>query len=51
LYQTPGIAETVVMDHIKQHYYQSHWQINPTAIVPLGPVLDYHALHGRGQPG
>jgi putative glutathione S-transferase len=51
LYQTPGIAETVVMDHIKQHYYKSHRQINPTAIVPLGPVLDYHAPHGRGQPG
>jgi putative glutathione S-transferase len=51
LYQTPGIAETVVMDHIKQHDYKSHRQINPTAIVPLGPVLDYHAPHGRGQPG
>ena len=32
LYQTPGIAETVVMDHIKQHYYQSHRQINPTIL-------------------
>ena len=48
LYQLPGIAETVVMDHIKQHYYQSHQQINPTGIVPVGPVLDYTAPHGRG---
>jgi len=48
LYQLPGIAETVVMDHIKQHYYQSHRQINPTGIVPVGPVLDYTAPHGRG---
>jgi putative glutathione S-transferase len=47
LYQMPGIAETVVMDHIKQHYYQSHRQINPTGIVPVGPVLDYSAPHGR----
>ena len=48
LYQSPGIAETVVMDHIKQHYYQSHRQINPTGIVPIGPLLDYTAPHGRG---
>ena len=47
LYQMPGIAETVVMDHIKQHYYQSHHQINPTGIVPMGPYLDYGATHGR----
>ena len=47
LYQLPGIAETVVMDHIKQHYYQSHRQINPTGIVPVGPVLEYGAPHGR----
>ena len=48
LYQLPGIAETVVMEHIKQHYYQSHRQINPTGIVPVGPVLNYAAPHGRG---
>ncbi len=47
LYQLPGIAETVVMDHIKQHYYQSHPTINPTGIVPTGPLLDYSAPHGR----
>ena len=47
LYQLPGIAETVVMEHIKQHYYQSHRQINPTGIVPVGPVLNYTAPHGR----
>ena len=47
LYQLPGIAETVVMEHIKQHYYQSHRQINPTGIVPVGPYLDYGAPHVR----
>ena len=48
LYQHPGIAETVVMDHIKTHYYASHRMINPTGIVPLGPQLDFEAPHGRG---
>ncbi|WP_435004509.1 glutathione S-transferase family protein [Xanthomonas arboricola] len=48
LYQMPGIAETVNFQHIKHHYYQSHDMINPTGIVPLGPVLDLQAPHGRG---
>lgn len=38
LYEVPGVAETVRMDHIKRHYYVSHKTINPTGIVPLGPV-------------
>ena len=36
LYQVPGIAETVVMPHIKTHYYTSHRNLNPTGIVPKG---------------
>jgi len=48
LYQTPGVAETVDLDHIKRHYYATHPGINPTAIVPLGPLLDLTAPHGRG---
>jgi putative glutathione S-transferase len=48
LYQAPGIAETVDFDHIKRHYYGSHRNINPTGIVPLGPLLDLTAPHGRG---
>lgn len=47
LYQVPGIAETVNMDHIKRHYYGSHKHINPTGIVPKGPELDFNAPHGR----
>jgi putative glutathione S-transferase len=47
LYQMPGIAETVVMPHIKQHYYASHPTVNPTGIVPIGPVLDFTVPHGR----
>jgi putative glutathione S-transferase len=41
LYQHPGVAETVDMDHIKQHYYYSHDTINPTRVVPAGPEIDY----------
>lgn len=47
LYQQPGIAETVRLDHIKQHYYTSHPEINPTGIVPKGPELDFDAPHDR----
>ncbi len=47
LYQTAGIAETVNMHHIKAHYYESHKTINPTGVVPLGPVMDLDAPHGR----
>ena len=47
LYQHPGIAETVNLDHIKRHYYITHTEINPTGIVPLGPALDLTRPHGR----
>lgn len=47
LYQQPGIAATVDFRHIKGHYYESHRTINPTGVVPLGPVLDLDAPHGR----
>ena len=51
LYQVPGIAETVNLDHIKQHYYGSHRNVNPTGIVPIGPLLDFAAPHDRGRFG
>lgn len=47
LYQWPGIADTVDFGHIKGHYYRSHPTINPTRIVPLGPVIDFDEPHGR----
>ena len=49
LYQMPGVAETVNMDHIKRHYYMSMTAINPTRIVPLGPELDFSAPHNRDR--
>jgi putative glutathione S-transferase len=47
LYQTPGVRETVNLDHIKTHYYWSHTTINPTRIIPKGPDLDFDAAPGR----
>ena len=47
LYQVPGVAETVNFDHIKRHYYMTHDDINPTRIVPLGPIQDFTTPHGR----
>jgi putative glutathione S-transferase len=51
LYQLPGIAATVNIDHIKRHYYVTHTEINPTQIVPLGPVLALAGHHDRARLG
>jgi putative glutathione S-transferase len=51
LYQVPGVAETVDIRQIKQHYYVSQRTINPTQIVPVGPELDFEAAHNRGELG
>lgn len=47
LYQVPGVAKTLNLEHIKQHYYTSHPSINPNGIVPKEPVLDFTTGHGR----
>jgi glutathionyl-hydroquinone reductase len=49
LFQVPGVAETVNMEHIKRHYYMSMPTINPTRIVPLGPALDFTMGHDRDR--
>lgn len=49
LYQVPGVAETVNLEHIKGHYYSSHKTINPTGVVPVGPAIDYAAPHDRDR--
>ncbi|PMX18912.1 MULTISPECIES: glutathione S-transferase family protein [unclassified Pseudomonas] len=49
LYQWPGVAETVDFEHIKGHYYASHRTINPTGIVPKGPLQAFDAKHDRGR--
>ncbi|XP_021729676.1 uncharacterized protein LOC110696637 isoform X1 [Chenopodium quinoa] len=47
IFQIPGMSNTVYMDHIKKHYYQSHTSINPYGIIPQGPNIDYSAPHDR----
>lgn len=47
LYQWPGVAETVHLDHIVRHYHYSHDTINPNRIIPINPILDFAAPHGR----
>jgi len=49
LYQYVDISDTVDMQHIKQHYYYSHESINPTRIVPKGPLLDFNQPHNRDR--
>ena len=49
IYQLPGVKETVRFDHIKNHYYQSHGSVNPTRIVPKGPIVDFEAAHDRDR--
>ncbi|MDZ7745337.1 MAG: glutathione S-transferase family protein [Halobacteriales archaeon] len=49
IYQTPGIEQTVNMDHIKEHYYTTHTDINPTQFIGVGPDLDFQADHDRAR--
>lgn len=49
LYQKPGVAETVNLDHIIRHYHYSHESINPHRIIPINPVINFRAAHGRDQ--
>lgn len=51
LHQLPGVAATVHMDHIRNHYYRSHPDTNPHGIIPIGPVPSFDAPHDRGRLG
>jgi putative glutathione S-transferase len=48
LYSRPAFSGTTRFDHIKRHYYMTHPHLNPSRIVPDGPVLDWDAPHARG---
>jgi putative glutathione S-transferase len=49
LHQGYGIADTVKLDEIRDHYYRTHPFINPSGIVPVLPaVVDFTTPHGRG---
>ena len=47
LYALPAFRNTTKFDQIKRHYYTTHPQLNPSRIVPDGPVLDWTAPSGR----
>ncbi len=51
LYSQPGIAETVRFDEIRNHYYRTHAQINPSGLVAVRPAEDFAAPHGRELVG
>ena len=51
LYQIPGVAATVDLEQIKEHYYRSHPRINPTGLVPVGPAIDFALPHDREHAG
>jgi len=48
LYQWAGVARTVAMAQIKEHYYTTHDELNPKRIIPVGPAYDWSEPHGRG---
>ena len=47
LYREPAFGGTTNFDHIKRHYYMTHPRLNPTRLVPAGPLLDWDAPVGR----
>lgn len=51
VYQLPGVAGTVNLDHIRRHYYRTHGALNPSRIVPGGPQLDWDRPSGRDGLG
>lgn len=51
LYQLRGVAQTVNMDHNKEHYYTTHTGINPNGLIAVGPEMDLDEPHGREYLG
>jgi putative glutathione S-transferase len=47
LYQQPAFGQTTDFGHIKRHYYLTHPNLNPSRLVPAGPLLDWHTPHHR----
>ncbi len=41
LYAVPGVAATVDIAHIKGHYFGSHKAVNPSGIIPRGPLTPF----------
>lgn len=51
LYQPPGVANTLQMEHIRHHYFRSHPTITPYGIISNGPQQDLNAPHNRAKLG
>ena len=51
LHQTRGFGDTTDLDQIRRHYHCTHGELNPSRILPAGPLLDWHAPHGRERLG
>jgi putative glutathione S-transferase len=49
LYSRPEFSETTNFEHIRKHYFISHTSINPHAILPHAPEIDYRAPHNRAR--
>lgn len=47
LYSLPAFGETTNFDHIKRHYFMTHSHLNPSRIVPEGPLLEWNSPHRR----
>lgn len=41
IHALPGVARTVDLEEIKAHYYRSMPEVNPSGVVPIGPLLDF----------
>ncbi len=51
LYQVPEIRTTCHLDHIRDHYYRSHEDINPSGLVATTPDIELDGPHNRDQLG
>ena len=49
IYQIPPVKDNCRMDHVKEHYYRSHSDINPYGIIPSGPEIDFDLPHNRAR--
>jgi glutathionyl-hydroquinone reductase len=49
LYAIPAFRDTTHFDHIKRHYYTTHPRLNPSRIVPDGPLLDWDPAPRRAS--
>ena len=49
LYQTPGLTDVIDIPGIKKGYYGGQSNVNPSGIVPTGPIIDLTMPHNRDQ--